>query len=356
VRAPPIEAVASVAQRLAVLLSAGVPPNAAWGYLGGGTSAGPNSGPRLGSPRREAAALAARAAPARRTRTSCALLHRSGSRGQLASADDLLRTVARTAADGQDIETALLGALPAEASADQLTRQGWSALAAVWSVAVATGAPLAESLRNTSASFRDAGRMQRDLQVALAGPAATARLVSWLPAVAVVFGMLMGLDGIGVLVGTPVGIGCLVGGVMLMVIGRAWSVRLVARATPKEAVPGLILDLTAIALGGGLPVDRARTAASAALARCIPEADAGEPTLDVVLGLAAAAGVPAAELLRAEADQRRLDASTAGQERAARLAVRLMIPLGICVLPAFMLLGVAPLLISVVSSTGFGIG
>ena len=42
------------------------------------------------------------------------------------------------------------------------------------------------------------------------------------------------------------------------------------------------------------------------------------------------------------------------QDAAAVLAVRLMIPLGVCVLPAFMALGVAPLLIAVISSTVAG--
>jgi tight adherence protein B len=40
-----------------------------------------------------------------------------------------------------------------------------------------------------------------------------------------------------------------------------------------------------------------------------------------------------------------------GKRAAASLAVRLMLPLGVCVLPSFMLLGVAPVVLSIVSST-----
>jgi tight adherence protein B len=39
------------------------------------------------------------------------------------------------------------------------------------------------------------------------------------------------------------------------------------------------------------------------------------------------------------------------QERASTLAIKLMLPLGLCVLPAFMVLGVFPLLVSVITST-----
>ena len=70
-----------------------------------------------------------------------------------------------------------------------------------------------------------------------------------------------------------------------------------------------------------------------------------------MLDLSSRAGVPAAELLRSEAEQLRRDARSAGQRRAATLSVTLMLPLGLCVLPAFMLVGVVPLLISVLSST-----
>lgn len=54
---------------------------------------------------------------------------------------------------------------------------------------------------------------------------------------------------------------------------------------------------------------------------------------------------------RGEVKERRWAARADAQERAAALSVRLMLPLGLCVLPAFMALGVLPLLIAVVSST-----
>jgi tight adherence protein B len=40
-----------------------------------------------------------------------------------------------------------------------------------------------------------------------------------------------------------------------------------------------------------------------------------------------------------------------GRLRAAQLSSRLLLPLGACTLPAFLLLGVAPLMLSVLTST-----
>ena len=70
-----------------------------------------------------------------------------------------------------------------------------------------------------------------------------------------------------------------------------------------------------------------------------------------IIELSARAGVPSAELLRAEAEELRRLARASAAKKAAVLSVRLMLPLGLCILPAFMVLGVAPLALSLMSST-----
>ncbi len=44
-----------------------------------------------------------------------------------------------------------------------------------------------------------------------------------------------------------------------------------------------------------------------------------------------------------------LQARTEAQKQVQRLAVKLMLPLGLCILPAFMLIGIVPLVISMIS-------
>lgn len=300
-QAPPaIEAVAAVTERLAVLLAAGVPPASAWGYLGEAETGG------------------------------------------------VVGAVARAAAQGADIA----GALHREAGqAPPDVADAWRGLAAAWFVATESGAPLAQSLRALAGSFRALGQTQRDLAVALAGPAATARMVMALPVIGVVFGMGLGFNTLQTLFTTLPGLSCVAAGALLMFGGIRWNRRMIRAATPTDRTPALAIDLMAVAMSGGGSIDRSRRLLRAARERFLFRARGEQALIDGVLVLAQRAGVPAAELLRSEAEARRRNARSEGQQAAATLAVRLMIPLGVCVLPAFMLVGVAPLLLAIVSST-----
>jgi tight adherence protein B len=307
-----LEGVASVVQRLAVLLTAGVAPAAAWGYLAEDAGEG------------------------------------------------ILRTVAGDAARGVPIAESLVAAVgdaavaqaraQPQAQAQAQGAQAWRGLAAAWQVATVAGASLAPSLRQFASSLRELAQTHRDLSVALAGPVATARMVMVLPLIGVLFGLALGFDTLGTLFTTAPGWVCLLLGIALMVGARLWNRRLVARAQPRILTPGLDLDLMAIAVSGGASLVRASVAVEEARAVCglAPDGAAG---IESVLSLSRRAGVPAAELLRSEAEEMRRKARSDGQRAAATLAVSLMLPLGLCILPAFMLLGVAPLIISIVSST-----
>ena len=220
----------------------------------------------------------------------------------------------------------------------------WPEVSAAWRVATTVGAPLAESLRALATALRDAQEAADDVRVALAEPAGTARLMGWLPLVAVALGALLGFDTLQVLIGNPIGIACLVLGGALIVAAQRWSAALVRRATAGGGIPGLVPELFAIAVSGGVSLERA-----ASIVRDASDAVADAAT-DAVLSLSRTAGVPAVELLRATAALARHRARVDGRLRAARLSSRLLLPLGVCTLPAFLLLGVAPMLLSVMST------
>ena len=230
-----------------------------------------------------------------------------------------------------------------------LEAAGWRGLAATWAIAHEAGAPLAPALRAHAAALRALTEVQRDVAVALAGPAATVRIVAVLPMVGVLFGAALGFDTIGTLFGTPLGWACLLGGIALTLGAWWWMRRLVARARPRDAQPGLDCELLAIALAGGASPGAARALVERVAARTGVVVDHGR--IDDVLALSIAAGVPAGELLRAEAGEARSEARTTARAAAASLGSRLMLPLGLGVLPAFVLVGVVPLVVSVVSST-----
>lgn len=296
-RAPALTAVAATVQRLGVLLAAGVPPGAAWRYL---------------------------------------------------DDDAVPASVSALAGSGVAIPDAIVESCAAASTEE---RQLWGSVAVAWAVATSAGAPLAATLLELSMAIRDLAQSQRDIAVALASPAATARLVLALPGVGLLFGALLGFNTVGTLVTTPVGWSCLVVGGTLLVLASRWNRRMLRSAQPRQQTPGLELDLMAIALSGGGAIDRARASVSEALARYGGEWATPDAAVDGVLELSRRAGVPAAGLLRSEASELRRASRAEVAERAQALSVRLMIPLGVCVLPAFMLLSVVPLVITVFAST-----
>lgn len=277
-----LENTARTVQQLAVLLSAGVPPLAAWGYL---------------------------------------------------DAEDAV--IRRVVASGVDV-------LAAE-------DPSWRATAAAWAIATEAGAPLAPTLRDFARSLRSLAAVQRDIQTAMAGPRATTKLVMLLPLVAIAFGMVLGFNSLGVLFTTAPGMACLATGSLLMGVAWWWNRRLFRGAQPGPPTRGLRCELVAIAVSGGGPVDRAVSSVDETMRRLrLWDSDGA---VDNVIALSVRAGIPAAELLRSEAEESRRAAAAQAQRKAEVLAVRLMLPLGVCILPAFMLVGVAPLVIAVITST-----
>ncbi len=286
---PELSEVATVTQRLAVLLAAGVAPASAWTHVAASTRS----------------------------------------------------NVARAVAAGEDLASVV-------GTTTGLAGNAWRGLGAAWSVATESGSPLAPALRGYALSLRQLGEVQRDARVALAAPVATARMVMALPVVGILFGVALGFNTLATLFTTPVGWACMIVGGGLLLLASRWNRRLVRSAAPTSATPGLACELMAIGMAGGASLDRAREIVDTALQRF---GMAAEGEVETVLELSRAAGVPAAELLRAEAGELRAEARSAAQERAAALSVRLMLPLGVCVLPAFLALGVLPLLATVIGST-----
>ncbi|MFP5289391.1 MAG: type II secretion system F family protein [Actinomycetes bacterium] len=231
---------------------------------------------------------------------------------------------------------------------------GWRALAAAWSVATSSGAPLAPALSAFAEAVRDRAAAQRDIAVALAGPRATARIVLALPVVAIGLALLAGADILASLA-HPIGIASIVAGLALGVLARAWMARMLRAAAPPPPTVGLDLDLLAVAAGGGGSPEAARATVLRALVdQGLPApsgAQAADDALSRLVALSRASGAPLGALARAEAAEARAAERARARRSAEELAVRLMLPLGVCVLPSFLLLGVVPMLVGLLSST-----
>ena len=92
------------------------------------------------------------------------------------------------------------------------------------------GTPLAPLLDDVARRLAADAEAEGERRAALAGPRATARVLTGLPALGVVLGSAVGADPVAVLLDGATGTGCLAAGVALLLAGRAWTGRLARQA------------------------------------------------------------------------------------------------------------------------------
>lgn len=252
---------------------------------------------------------------------------------------DEMQTVAESVAAGASIGSAF-------ASIDG---QAWRVLGVAWNLAEASGAPLASSLERISEALHSIEELGRRREVLLATPRMTVKLVAFLPLAALGVGYLLGFDPLSVFL-TPFGAALLGSGLAMQAAGMMWVRRLITRVEQEDRVAGLECELVWIALAGGAPPGRARIAVVDAVA----EADAEwieyasfcrGRALDRALTASIEAGVPASALLVESARDERLRTQSRLEQEAERLSVRILVPLAVCILPAFVVLGVVPVIV-----------
>lgn len=226
----------------------------------------------------------------------------------------------------------------------------WRVLGAAWQLAEQSGAPFAPALDRIAAALSSIAEANRKRSVMLAGPKMTAALVSWLPLAAVVVSFVLGFDPLPVFL-TPFGVVLLATGAALQAVGMRWTRVLTDRVAGRDRVAGLECELTWVALSGGAPPDLAlrRVVDAVADARAewitFDSLRAGRP-LARGLDMAAAAGVPASALLIDTATELRAETQAEIERDTERLGIRILIPLAVCVLPAFIAVGVVPVIVT----------
>ena len=128
------------------------------------------------------------------------------------------------------------------------------------------------------------------------------------------------------------------------------------RAVPGAAPAPVVTDLVAAALLGGLPpavaVDAVVTALDAVgdpAGKSLRRNDSAFDPLVEALALAGSTGLGPVPLVQAAATQARRRRAAAQQVAARRVGTLVVLPTGLCLLPAFVLLTVAPLVVDLVT-------
>ncbi|MCL1898127.1 MAG: hypothetical protein FWG16_04825 [Micrococcales bacterium] len=239
--------------------------------------------------------------------------------------------------------------------------------------AAAAGASVGDLLDGLVTSIQGHLETAEAFEGAIAGPRASARLLQFLPLVGPGLGALMGVNVLAVLLGGGLGSLALVLGLGLLLLGRGWSKALLRKATARIDVEGLVaLDLLAASLQAGLPIPAALMATAQAwpgsvgqqLGAAAKALSTGQDWtkawekvrsdqvlvgIERALGLSWRCGVSCSGLLAAVKSSVLRAERLRGVKAAARLGVSLMAPLGLCYLPSFVALGLAPVVISLAS-------
>jgi tight adherence protein B len=230
----------------------------------------------------------------------------------------------------------------------------WRVLAAVHSVAHDTGAPLGDALWALAASLRERYDAERAVRATILAPIYTRRLLMGLPLLGLAVAGMLGVDAVGFLTSSALGWTSLGVAIALMAGAWRWSRLMVQDALPGPGFLSPALDLLAIATSGGASPEVARKRVDDSLSKHGLEAPNTE-ALDKLPALSRRVGIPLRALAAAEASWSRARARADAAEKAAALSVKILIPLGALVLPAFVIVGVIPVVFALLSGA-FGTG
>ncbi|MFF2245489.1 type II secretion system F family protein [Arthrobacter sp. NPDC058130] len=132
----------------------------------------------------------------------------------------------------------------------------------------------------------------------------------------------------------------LIGAMLDAGAGLGRSLELIAALVPPELGRQLRPVVSALAIGADWNTAWRSSGTQAAQLLALRDA----------LFFAALTGAPSSALLYAQAARLRRERNRAAEQRAAALGVKLVVPLGLCSLPAFVCLGVVPVLLGLLPS------
>lgn len=199
--------------------------------------------------------------------------------------------------------------------------------------AITSGAPAIETARYLERLEQIDAETQAEILQAEQVPLATKRLVLWLPWLGLVMAELSGLEVVQVLL-SATGLALFLAAAALLFLGNWLSKRMIANSR-KVLDPDFAAVKLWIMLSTGIGFRAALEKSSF---------DPADPLID----FAKASGVSLAQLLDIRARESLLACRTQRLSAAKSLSVKLMIPLGMTTLPAFLLLTVVPILLGTI--------
>ena len=222
--------------------------------------------------------------------------------------------------------------MPIKITAENLSDAGRRDLEKILDLNQRVGGPLVGSLQRFAQMLRKREELAEELQIAATGPKASARLVMNLPLMVLVGGAVSGIPVIRLFTTSWIAGASLALGMLMYWLGSRWTNRLLSKAQPGSEDPGFNLELLAISVGAGLSVRLA-----------CRELGIDETEIKFL-----GTETPTMQLLTERADELRTEAFHSDRKRIQKTAVAILWPLGVTVLPAFVLVAIVPLALAMV--------
>jgi tight adherence protein B len=173
-----------------------------------------------------------------------------------------------------------------------------------------------------------------------------------LPVACLALAQVFGLNPIGAVFQNRLALLSVLIGIALLVAGRIWTKSIIAKAAPDESDPGLVFDAVRTGLKAGLPLSSAIEEVAVAFGQ--NSLGALEPSslerLQALGDLNRNSGASLDSLLLSAARSSREFKFFEEADSVAKLSVKLMLPLGLVTLPAFVLTSVVPIAIGLLSN------
>lgn len=214
------------------------------------------------------------------------------------------------------------------------------------------GGPPAFALANLEKIAEQRQEARGRLAISSTVPKATARLVLWLPLGAALLGQLVGLGSIEIFFKSALALISLLLGLILLVVAQTWSSRILSKANQPEIDESIAFDAVALCLDAGISVRQARQIAGAKHKE-IFSSNIAENTIsqvDALIAFSELSGASISKLLRNHAEAERSKAANQQLQKIESVSIRLLAPLAILVLPAFVLVAVLPITISLLTN------
>ena len=200
-------------------------------------------------------------------------------------------------------------------------------------LAISLGAPMVPLLRSLNQLEQNRLRAQGELEQALAIPRATRKLLAWLPVVTLLLSLAAGLVSIEALL-SPISLACLLVGVGLIFLGLWLTKRMLQQVNGDFSLREL-QDFS-IAISSGLTL--------AEIEKLFPDLLRNESVYRLTK-LSQKTGARLSGLVASEIESSLSQQLSQKISDLRRLSVRILIPLGLTTLPAFMLFILPPIVV-----------